>query len=125
MQSPVIRPTAAAENGPRSIFADAKKGDPMTEWGPLTPLEDFMEELGITQADLDALPDEEQALSEVDDLSNLISLRIFDCADTDTCSVLMKHYGVSDIVILETATELAKTILGKYSITPKPPQDVP
>lgn len=58
-------------------------------------------------------------MSDVDDLSTLIGTRILDCADTDTCGLLRDHYNVSDIVILETATEVAKTILWKYTITPK------
>lgn len=58
-------------------------------------------------------------MTDIDDLSNLISMRIFDCDDTDTCGLLRDHYNVSDIVILETATEVAKTILWKYDITPR------
>ena len=59
-------------------------------------------------------------MGDIDDLSKLIAMRIFDCNDTDTCALLMDHYKVPDIVILETATEIAKTILWKYSITPHP-----
>ena len=58
-------------------------------------------------------------MSDLDDLAKLITMRIFDCADTDTCSLLMDHYKVSDIVIIETADEIAKAILGKFSITRK------
>jgi hypothetical protein len=36
--------------------ASVRDGMPLP---PLTPLEDFMEELGIMQADLDALPDDD------------------------------------------------------------------
>lgn len=55
----------------------------------------------------------------LDDLEKLIYMRIFDCDDTDTCSLLMEHYKVSDVVIIETAGEIAKTILGKYQLLEK------
>lgn len=58
-------------------------------------------------------------MSDLDDLENLLIMRIFDCHETDTCSLLKEHYGVSDIVIMETANELAKAILWRYSIQPK------